>query len=169
VIGPPEQALLPKPWRSVSVRVTANDGRVGATHFFLRKSPEGSYRIDWEASVGYNPVPLKGFLVQRPQESRKFRVVCELDSYYNFDFTNTDNTHYSVKMRELETFGFPHGYVSKDSKDGKRLFFYLQDSKPHYMILELRHVGPWGGFIQEAGTNTVSITRVVSDSWIEWE
>lgn len=144
--------------------LTALGSRTSAD-FPFRRTSEG-FKIDWEAFVGYNPTPLKVFMAERPDSAFVFRVECELADYYNFAFSGAKDTHLSVSLREYNPNSFAHGYVSKDSPDGKRIHQLLRDGQRHKLTLELRHVGPDGILIDRAGSSVVSITRLVSESWV---
>ena len=128
----------------------------------------GGFKIDWEALAGYNPTPLKVFMTERPGTASTFRVECELADYYNYAFSEAKDTHLSVNLRHSNPRISVHGYVSKDSPDGKQLLQLLRDGHRHNLTLELRHIGPDGNPINRAGSGVVSVTRLVSDSWV-WE
>src|SRR5262249_21505845 len=125
--------------------------------------------IDWEAAVGYNPKPLKTFLTNKTGEPGTFRVMCDLATYYNFNYADARHSHLSVRIVEVDPFKTTHGYATKDSDVGQRLVQLLEDGKAHPLTLELKCAGREGDPTRGAGANAVAITQIISESWIVGE
>jgi hypothetical protein len=126
----------------------------------------GGYKLDWEASLGYNPTRLPVFVANLGDEPTSFRVSCELDNYHNFEYKDTQSTHYSTKAEADGKRIF--GYVARDSAIGKRIYALLQDGRAHRLVLEFRHVGPLGESMKDSRSQgeVVAITQLVSESWV---
>jgi len=123
---------------------------------YCKKTVDG-FKIDWEATAGYNPVGIKTFKAGLSSSINQYRVTAEIDAYYNFSFIKAQDTHWSVRLVADESVA---GYVLKSSPVGKRLNEILMDGKQHQVILELStdpEQGNSGG--------TAVITRIVSESW----
>jgi hypothetical protein len=86
-------------------------------------TPNGmsSYLLDWETSVGYQPMELRDYMVKQPLEPLTFRVLCRPEAYYNYAFSDQDQWI----SYELTYPGDPdfmiHGYVKKGSAVAEEL------------------------------------------------
>ncbi len=125
---------------------------------YIRDSKDGD-RLDWEASVGYNSTKLKPFMAEKKTVPTSFRLIAKLDNYYNFDFSNDADTHYSI---ELKTRGRTtiYGYVYKKSEEGKKLYELLKDGESHNVIVKI-------AFLPDArSSENVLIYEMLSDEWV---
>lgn len=123
---------------------------------YCKKTTDG-YKIDWEATTGYNPVSIKAFKAGLAPATAEYRVLAEIDSYYNFSFIKAQNTHWSIRLVADESLA---GYITKSSPDGMRLNEILKDGQAHQLILELTtdpEQGSSGGI--------AVVNRIVSESW----
>lgn len=123
---------------------------------YCKKTNDG-FKIDWEATTGFNPISFKTFKAGLGSATAEYRVTAEIDSYYNFSFIKAQETHWSVRLVADESLA---GYISKSTADGKRLNEILMDGKQHQLIVELTtdpEQGNSGGI--------AVITRIVSESW----
>jgi hypothetical protein len=169
-VAAPKSLSLRRPEVSGSYTlVRANGVDANETPFqrvFALKQTDAGLKIDWEATVGYNPKPLKTFLARKPDDPASFRVMGDLATYYNFNYVHSHNTHLSIRLIDPESLVKTHGYVAKDSEAGRQLADLLQDGKPHPLTLELKCEGPDREPITQLGANVVAITEVISESWI---
>jgi hypothetical protein len=124
------------------------------------------YRVDWEASLGYNATKLSVFVAKREAETVACRVTCALDSYHNYEYRDTKSSHYSLRLKADKT--WIHGYVVRDSPTGERIARLLGDGEPHALMLELCHIGPYGESLKESDSHgsVVAITDLISESWV---
>jgi len=124
------------------------------------------YKLDWEASLGYNPIKLPVFVAKRDGEPEAFRTSCKLANYYNYEYSKSTGTHFSI---EIAADGKRiHGYVSKETVAGKRIFALLQDGQVHPLTLQIKHIGPFGESMNQSQNSgaIVSITNLISESWV---
>jgi hypothetical protein len=156
------------PSEHLVVRGTATDdrGRRGTFNFPVRPTPAG-YKIDWEAAVGHNPTALRTFIIQRPKGATRFRLQCELATHYHGEFFDCKDTHYSVLLKQEDPIELAHGFIAKNSAEGRKLFELLKDGRRHEVTLEFQNVGPYGQPLDRPTFKVVSITRVVSASWVD--
>jgi hypothetical protein len=156
------------PSEHLVVQGAASNGLgIRASYNFPVRQTRDGYKIDWEAAVGYNSTALRAFLIQRPQGATRFRLQCELGTFYHGEFFGCQGTHYSVRLKQEEPLELAHGFVPKDSAEGKKLFELLKDGKQHEMTVELQNVGPYGQPLERPDAGVVSIVRVVSESWVD--
>jgi hypothetical protein len=153
----------PKPdYLTVMAKVsgTAN-GRKGSSvlSVYLVNAKAG-LKVDWAASVGYNPVAFKAWAAGN-DETLALRAEATLSDYYNYQYRSAKATHYSISFEDhfanrRDRF---HGYVPKDSALGKKLFDLVKDGQPHKLIVT----------IQRTGTETllVGITDLNSTTWVK--
>lgn len=163
-VGDPVKLDKPGGYYRVTATVRARGETVPLPYFAAVRG--GVAGIDWEASIGHNKVPLATFLVAAPKEPTAFRVKAKLATYYNHDFRGGDDLYYSITLREDQPPSRVHGYILKGSADGKRLYQLLQDGKERPITLELQLTGPGGAPLQRPGNGVMTITRLLSDSWL---
>ncbi|MEM8955126.1 MAG: hypothetical protein AAGD22_13320, partial [Verrucomicrobiota bacterium] len=135
----------------------------GEVVYRVEHLPEGNL-IEWESSVGYNPVAFAraleaGMKLDRPQT---FRVLAVADDYFNYKFK--DSAKYLcvrlIDPKNDETTAY--GYVDRSTLDAREIEFLLSQTRgrgPRPIMLELR-------FDDRTGeTRQVEITRLVQRSW----
>ena len=123
---------------------------------YLKKT-SGTFKIDWEATAGYNPVSLTTFKAMLSATPEKFRVYATLGSYYNFDYSEAQRTHWNVSIEDNSSENIDACYVSKTSAAGTTIYNILKDGKKHQMILEIKIDDPKG--------RTAIINRFISEGW----
>jgi len=97
--------------------------------WYVLEKEGADWKIDWEASVGHNIMSEADFLKQRPIDPVPFRVIARLKKGRNQDELELSTSQGS----------FPSLPYQKDSEWGKRIWPYIQDERPHAMILLLRN------------------------------
>jgi len=136
--------------------------------YYVQNTGKG-YKVDWEASLGFNPIPLKTYKANF-LGSGTFRLDCQINDYYNYQFRNSRLSHLSIKMKDLHGGGFIYGYISRTTPIGKRIQAILMDGQFHRLTLKLYYVGPDGKLLNDGSSSTnsniVSITDLVSESWV---
>jgi HEAT repeat protein len=84
---------------------------------------------------------LKSVQLQRTKGPFMIRGQCELTTYFNFDFRDAENTHYSIELRQKNPSANIHCYVRRDSEDGKKIFELLGKGEIKLLTLECEFVG----------------------------
>lgn len=108
---------------------------------------EGSdWKIDWEASVGHNILSEVDFMKQKPKDATLFRVIARLKKG-----RNADELELSTSQGE-----FPNLTFQKNSDLGRKIYPYLQDERPHAMILLLSHTG-----------ESIQVVDWVANGWVK--
>lgn len=66
---------------------------------------------------------------------------CKIDDYYNYDFDDCEETHWSVRIhvKYKDTSESFWGYIPITAKDGTRIYSILRDGKYHNLNLTLRY------------------------------
>ena len=109
--------------------------------FTVRRTKDG-LKVDWPASVGSNPTPLKTLFADFPKGAAKVRVVAEPANYFNYEYRKTENDYFSIRLKEAVPPFSCHGYISKTDEHGKSLFKLLKDGKGHRVLIEIDLIGP---------------------------
>jgi hypothetical protein len=106
---------------------------------------------------------LAAYLAQRPDKPTVLgELSCKLDNYYNFDYRDSAQTHYSVNLFSEVSFTHAHAWVSKDSAAGRRIFAALQDGRAHPLTLKVVLEGPYGT-PTPPGRQEMAIVEVMDD------
>lgn len=129
--------------------------------FYCKRLNDG-FKIDWMASAGYNPVSLRTFEANLSTQPTEFRVTAKIGAYYNYKYSNAQNTQWSVLVDDGDR--RPYCYVDKNSTAGKKLYEIIKDGKEHDVILEIKTE------IENSYGSTIGhfiITKVVSEGWVK--
>lgn len=126
-------------------------------YWFVKAGNE--WRIDWEASAGFNPLSWAAFRSDRRTEPARFRCVVSLDDYYNYDFTD-QSKWMSMRLGGPGTPGLLYGFVQRDSFAGRWLRELLADGEPHHVTLDVRHTSSKGN------SNCLEVVRLVTPGWV---
>ena len=131
----------------------------------LEQLDDGSFRLDWESHVHYQPITWDEFVRQRPAEPMVMRVAIKPDSFYAYEFR--DNQKYDCyQLRARNSNEYIFGYVVKGSELSIQLrqFFMrsrrVTELKAEPMILQLRF--PQDG----VSKNCVYIERLMAPRWV---
>jgi hypothetical protein len=148
-----------KGWKWITVRTAdaASQGVIGG--IYVKPTNDG-WKVAWEESVGYNPVPLKSVLAQGKAEPITLRLGCQMSDYYNGRFEDQRQLYYSISITDAHPVETAHAYVLKDSPEGNRLFNRLKDGRFLQVTLEVVPV------LDDPFLRLLLVNRVVSDSWI---
>ena len=147
----------------VYAKVRLQDGE--SHDVLLEQMGDGSFRLDWESHVHYQPITWDEFVRQRPAEPMVMRVAIKPDSFYAYEFRDNQKYDcYQLKARNSSEYIF--GYVVKGSELSIQLrqFFMrvrrVTELKAEPMILQLRF--PQDG----ASKNCVYIDRLMAPRWV---
>ena len=126
--------------------------------FLLQKTGAGT-KIDWAASVGYQPMELEEFIRNRPSKALPYRVRIRPDSSYLPPFTDPEiHTAFSLELltypRDRRIF---RGYAVRGSDTHAMLSVLLSFKGESSAIVKLRY--PNGG---TGRPDVVEITEYVS-------
>jgi hypothetical protein len=150
-------AEAPLEWYRVDVNLKNVNGQLFPNIVYVTHTTDG-YKIDWEASLGFNPITLVAYRAALRAEPTVFRLIAELDDYYNYDFRDSKDTHYSILLYDY-TGQKIHGYIEKRSASGKTLFDFLSDGKPHKVIVKLLYPDA------ARDASVTNITDIVAYKW----
>ncbi len=107
-----------------------------------------------------NPMPLTTFKATSVEKPTVFKVSGKLSDYYNFEFSKSQKTHYSIEIREdpRVTRGI-HVYISRDHPTAAKLFELVSDSEPHPMTVEIAYA------TQAVSNDVAQLLRFVKAGW----
>jgi DNA-directed RNA polymerase subunit RPC12/RpoP len=161
-VGTPSYHLS-NDYHHVATDVAVQFADYGEVIFRVEHLVEGDL-IEWESSVGYNPIAFARALSAGTKLDglQTFRVLASADDYFNYGFSDPSK-YLCVRLtdpKEEEASAF--GYVDKSTLDAREIDFLLNQSPgqaPRPIMLELR-------FSNDTGkTRQVEITRLVHRSW----
>lgn len=116
-----------------------------------------SILIDWEASVGFWSTPVKTYLAFGTSGQITARVTAEIDTYYNFYFSDKERLFQSVMLRTVDNERL-HGYVQRSAPIYEELMRILSDGNPHDLTLGIRNIND--------DTDQPLIETLLSRSWV---
>lgn len=138
-----------------SFKVVISDYKI----IYCKKTNDG-FKIDWEATTGFNQVSMKTFKANLSTQPTEFRVNATIGNYYNYNYRDGKNTHWNVSIQDNENNSISGCYISKSSAEGKKLYEILKDGKTHALILELKIDAT-----ENNSGNIAIITKVVKNGW----
>jgi hypothetical protein len=127
---PLEPAELGKTIRQKKIEVSEGQHMImlamevpGGSHefFAVEKLSDGSFKVDWPVSSGYQEMPLEDFQNETPSTPVPFRVKAKSSDYYNYVFVD------SAKYQCVELY-----YPGDDSF---RLYGYIDRQNPETSVL----------------------------------
>ncbi|MCB1949279.1 MAG: CHAT domain-containing protein [Burkholderiales bacterium] len=127
------------------------------SRFVYVRIRERSVLVEWEASVGLWSIPTKTYLALGSSESVVARVEAELDTYYNYDFSEQEHRFQSVSLDTADGLRL-HGYVERQTEVYNKLMNILSDGNEHRITIKIIQV------IKQ--TDMPLITEVLSRTWI---
>jgi len=96
---------------------------------YVKKTSDG-FKIDWDASAGYNPISIQAFKLTGNTQPAEFRVAA------NFSISSSLDGYYRLLLRDANN--VIYGYISKVSVEGKKLFEILKDGNAQPLILQIK-------------------------------
>lgn len=130
----------------------------------LEQMTDGSFKLDWESEVHYQPLAWDDFISNRPAEPKVMRVAVKPDSFYVFEFRDSQKYDcYQLTTKNSDRYVFGYAVKGSELSIQLRQFFMrvkqLPGVSPEPMMLELRF--PTSG---DRG-NCVHIDRLVAPRW----
>jgi hypothetical protein len=141
---------------SLEETVSANQGGRGIEiiryRYFVRV--DNLLKIDWEASVCYNPVPLARFEALQDGQTAIMRCYADLtrssyDNYFAFRILD-EATNYQFTA-----------YILKNTDEGLALLDFLENGDTRPLVLELKYVDNISRYDKK-----VLITKIVQRGWV---
>ena len=115
---------------------------------------DNTYKLDWEASVGYNPVTFARFRALQDGQIATMRCFANLD-------TSRYDEYFGIGIRdELTNFQFT-AYIRRDSENGLLLMDYLERGDARPAILEMYYNDRINRYSKE-----VLITNFIMQGWV---
>ena len=113
-----------------------------------------SFKIDWEASVGYNAITFSRF--KALQDGQIARMRC----YANLETSRYDE-YFGIGIRDELTNSQFRAYIRKNSEDGILLMEYLERGGSWPAILEMQYTNSINKYDKE-----VVITKFIAKGWV---
>jgi hypothetical protein len=155
----PRQATTDRESEAVQVDVRFDENDTSS--YILIKSKDG-YRIDWESSVGYNPMAWAEFKASTPKKATRFRAYAQLTDDYPaaFEVQGVAGNYWAFEISDYAgNYIALHGYIPRKVDDGNRLYQLAKDGKYHKVMLDLAYEDiPFG-------KGYVLIVKYVTEGW----
>lgn len=128
---------------------------------FTVMEEDDRYVIDWESSVGYNPMEWETFIGLQPQTPLDFRVHINPSDFYTGAFADSTVWN-SVKLSYPGSDFVAYAWISANHNDVRRLSELMQSGMDRPVILKLSYTSP------EAASEKpqLQILRLVNDTWL---
>ena len=157
------------------IKVPIKIGQFKKALVVIKRCDDNSFKVDWEATVGYNKQSLTAYILSGDTVPRQFRFDIELASLFRDDLMynkkSVSNTDF-ISVRIYTNPQSPFGWVIKDSPTGKSIFNLLQDGKMHKVIVMIKPVdfkdntGKINKQGCDIGDKNIIITQLISEDWI---
>ncbi|MHB9295540.1 hypothetical protein PilKf_01286 [Pillotina sp. SPG140] len=113
-----------------------------------------NFKIDWAASVGYNPVTLARF---KALKDGQIAIMC---CYANLTSSLYDD-YFAFSLRDEATNYQFTAYIRKNSEDDLSLMDFLENGNARPVILEMRYIDSISRYSKE-----VVITKFIARGWV---
>jgi hypothetical protein len=121
---------------------------------YLKRSIDG-FKIDWEATTGYNPKSIAVFKSEKSATPVQLRVEMKLDSYEMKDYNITKTNYLSIYTDYLGDAFMPLSNANEFKK-------VLADGKSHQVIVEAKYQT----FESEySAYDVIIITKFIKEGW----
>jgi len=120
---------------------------ISAYDLYLKKTDQG-YKIDWEASVGYNPVTMDHYFAKHMTTTTRVRATLK-------DLRNRDEYYYNIYVNGKFCF-LPKGTAAE-----REIVNLMSDGKIHQAIIEVR------GEVDDEGEFSVDLVKFIKKGWVE--
>ena len=118
---------------------------------YVKKTSDG-FKIDWDATMGYNPISIKAFELGGNAQSSEFRVTAKFTNAYPWE------GYYTLYLSDNNS-GI-YGFISKSSVEGKKLYEILKDGNEQPLFLQIKSDN---SLIED--TTVGIITKVIAKGW----
>ncbi|NWK56733.1 hypothetical protein HW115_14005 [Verrucomicrobiaceae bacterium N1E253] len=109
-------------------KVSLVDG--SSKKLLIEQIEDGSFRVDWESDVCYQPLAWDTFIAQRPSSPMDMRVNISPDHFYAFEFRDESRYQcYKITTRDNNEHVF--GYVDKSSPVAMQIKRIILKSQEH--------------------------------------
>lgn len=123
---------------------------------YIKKTKDG-FKIDWEATTGYNPKSIAAFKSEKSTIPTTFRTTLKLNDFYWDSYGLTKSNFLSLRMDEVGSCFF-----STSNSGITELKKLLADGKEHQLIIEAQHKIFYS---EDVSTEQVIITKFIKDGW----
>jgi hypothetical protein len=121
-----------------SCLIDAKDER-GQGHYYCMTLTEGGFKVDWQCSVGFSPIPIAAFKAQRaPKSESTVRAIVRLSDMFPYEVRQAQDQLLSIYVGD-ETGNSLYALVKKDSEDGKKFFDALKDGRNHALTVKISY------------------------------
>ena len=129
------------------------------TSFTCLKTGSG-YKIDWEATVGYNKITLNAFKADINISEVTVRVEAVIGNYYNYNYIERQDDYINISISDSKN-NFLNGcYVQRNSETGRKLYALLRDGNSREITIRIKK-----DLTEDKSGNTAVITRFLADNW----
>lgn len=143
-------------WLTVRAELSGEENML-----YLRRDPQGEWRLDLTASFGVNPLPLSEWGSE--QGFFTARVTASLGGELPAPYQEHAATHYTVEIQDYTGEGTLTAVFTRESSDGEALHRLLSDGGEHRVLLRLRELPA------EGETPLWRVTQYVAEGWFNEE
>ena len=97
---------------------------------------DGKYKIDSSIN-GVNEIDLITYESESKRALKDFKVYAKLGKEYKYEFISLKGQYYSIDMNQIASSSILHGYIKKDSEDGKKLYELLKNGAEIQVTLSI--------------------------------
>jgi len=126
------------------------------TDVYLRKV-RGSWLVDWKATTGKNDITIPAFIAANTGRETTLRIEGKFSTVYFRPYSLAEDQYYCIRLTESYGSESLHGYVTKNSDTGKRIYSLLQDGQKHAFTIRCQR--------QYENASAVEITSLVNENW----
>jgi hypothetical protein len=103
--------------------------------FYITKV-DGKYKLDSSIN-GINKIDLITYESEGDRTVTDFKVYAKLGKEYKYEFNSLKDQYYSIDIGQVASSSILHGYIKKDSEDGKKLYELLKDGAEMQVTLSI--------------------------------
>ena len=162
------------------IKVPIKIGQFKKALVVIKRCDDNSFKIDWEATVGYNKQSLTAYLNSGDTIPRQFRFDIELSSsfYDELGYSYNGKPVSNLEFVSIHIVTSPYSafaWALKNNSDGKRLMEILEDGKLHKLVITIKPVrfkikqkdySTGKNILKDDNEKSVFVTSLDSADWI---
>ncbi len=162
--------LVPKTLFTKSFwKAEMNHGGMFKKQLWIQSYEDGTFGIDWETDVVYNPMHWDEFLSKKPQESMSFRVYVGWNDLYLYQHRDEEKFQ-SFKLESRDSDQIASAYMDRNDKGVKTMMFFIRRSAKDPKNLNTAVTLPFLVTLKydesPEGKKNLVIEKLDSPSWI---